>query len=324
MIAWLLGRTGLALATVAAVVVLTFTLTRLAPGEPMLGDPERWLNDPAAHARQRAAWGLDRPIPVQLGRYVRNLLEGNLGDSYTSRRPVDAILADALPNTVLLSGAALLMSFLLGVTAGVVQAARRGTMTDTTLAAVSLALYSTPAFWLGLLLLLVFGQWLAWLPTSGMHDPVLSEFMTPGRRVLDVLKHLVLPAASLGLVHAAAVARFQRGALADVLTADFVRAARARGLPERVVLVRHALRSALGPTITLAGLAVPALVTGSVLVESIFGWPGMGRVTYDAVIARDYNVVTGAALVAGLLVAAGNLAADFAAALLDPRAMERP
>jgi peptide/nickel transport system permease protein len=321
--AWLLRRLALAVATALAVVVLTFTLTRLAPGEPMLGEPERWRADPEALALQRAAWGLDRPLPEQLARYAGNLLRGDLGESYVSRRPVAAVLADALPNTLLLGAAALLISFAVGIAVGVAQAARRGTAADTALAAVSLTLYSTPAFWLGLLLLLVFGQWLGWLPVGGMTDPALHEFMPPLGRALDVLEHLVLPAVSLGLVHAAAVARFQRGALVDALAAEFVRAARSRGLSERRVLVAHALRSALAPTAVLAGLSVPALVTGAVLVESVFGWPGMGRVTYDAVFARDYNVVTGAALVAGLMVAAGNLVADLVVAFLDPRLPER-
>ncbi|MDO8667384.1 MAG: ABC transporter permease, partial [Gemmatimonadales bacterium] len=183
----------------------------------------------------------------------------------------------------------------------------------------SLAAYSTPSFWLGLVLLLVFGQWLRWLPVSGMTDPVVHEFLSPARRALDVLRHLIMPATTLGLVNAAWIARFQRGALVDALGSPFVRTARAKGIAESQVLLKHALRNALAPVITLAGLSVPALLTGSVLVESVFGWPGMGRVTFEAIFARDYNVITAAAIVAGILVALANLLADLAVAVTDPR-----
>ena len=183
----------------------------------------------------------------------------------------------------------------------------------------TLAFYSVPVFWLGLLLLLVFGQELRWLPVSGMTDAAAHDALSPLGRWLDVARHLVLPALTLALVQGAAFARFQRSALLESLGAEFVRTARAKGLPERLVLLRHALRTALAPTITLAGLSVPYLLAGSVLVESVFGWPGLGRVAYDAIFARDYNVITATALVSGLLVALGNLLADCAVAAADPR-----
>jgi len=165
----------------------------------------------------------------------------------------------------------------------------------------------------------VFGQWLHWLPVSGMADVTLRVPMDGLRHALDVGRHLVLPALTLALVNGAAVARFHRAAMIEALGADFVRAARARGLSEGRVLVRHALRSALAPAITLAGLSIPALLTGSVLVESVFGWPGMGRVAYEAIFARDYNVITAVTVVAGVLVALGNLLADLGVAAADPR-----
>jgi len=316
---FLARRLALAAGTVAAVVILTFTLVHLAPGTPMLGDPERTLVSPETIARQRALFGLDRPLPAQLARYARNLLTGELGESFTLHRPVARVLADALPNTLLLGGTALLLALVLGLAVGALQALRHPSLWDTALSAASLVLYSVPLFWLGLLLLLVFGQELRWLPISGMSDPTLRETLSPLGRALDVARHLVLPAATLGLVQGAAFARFQRSALIESLGAEFVRAARAKGLPERLVVLRHALRHALAPTITLAGLSIPYLLAGSVLVESVFGWPGLGRVAYDAILSRDYNVVTACALVTGILVAFGNLAADVGIAAADPR-----
>jgi peptide/nickel transport system permease protein len=312
-------RLGAAALTVAAVVTVTFALVHLAPGEPMLAEVERLRPEPATLERLRAEFGLDRPLPVQYARYVGNAARGNLGVSFVHRRPVATLLAERLPRTALLAAAALLASFTIGIAIALAQARSAGSWTDGALGTVALLFYSTPSFWLGLVLLVIFGQWLGWLPVGGMTTPGAAEGLGFGARALDVGRHLVLPAATLALVHTAEVARYQRGALVDVLGEPFVRAARARGLGERHVLVRHALRAALAPAITLAGTAVPALLAGSVLVETVFGWPGMGRLTYDAIQTRDYNVLLGVALVAGTLVALGNLAADLAAAALDPR-----
>jgi len=312
-------RLGAAAVTVLLVVTITFLLAHLAPGEPMLADAERLHADPARIARVRAEFGLDRPIAVQYGMYVGNALRGNLGESFTMRRGVATVIAERLPRTALVAGAALLLAFALGIAVAVLQAARAGGWTDGALGAITLAFSSTPVFWLGLVLLLVFSQWLGWLPVGGMTTAVEHERMGMMARMFDVLRHLVLPALTLGLVQTAEIARYQRGALVDALGAEFVRTARAKGLRERTVLVRHALRSALAPVIVLAGMSVPALLAGSVLIETVFGWPGMGRLTHDAIAARDYNVILGASLVAGILVALGNLAADLAAAALDPR-----
>jgi peptide/nickel transport system permease protein len=312
-------RIAFAVVSVAAVVVITFFLVHAAPGEPMLGTPDRTFASPETIARQRTLFGLDRPLPEQFLRYARNLAGGELGESFVLHRPVAAVLADAVPNTLLLGGTALLASLLLGLAVGALQAARHHSRTDALLGVTTLVLYSVPVFWLGLVLLLVFGEQLHWLPVSGMTSAALREGISPARRALDVARHLVLPAASLALVQAAAFARFQRSALVESLGALHIRAARAKGLPERTVLLRHALRGALAPTITLAGLSVPYFLAGSVMVESIFGWPGLGRVAYDAIFARDYNVITATALVSGVLVAAGNLLADVGVAVADPR-----
>jgi peptide/nickel transport system permease protein len=319
LLAFAVRRLGAALLTVLAVATITFVLAHAAPGEPMLGDAERLHTDPGLVGRQRAQFGLDRPIAAQYAAYLANVARGRLGESFIQHRPVARLVGERLPNTVLLGGTALLLSFLLGITIALVQAARAGSWTDAALGAASLVCYSMPSFWLGLVLLYLFGQVLGWLPVGGMTTPVLHDGMGSLARGLDVARHLVLPAGTLALVQTAAVARYQRGALVDVLATEFVRAARAKGLGTRNVMVRHVLRSALAPVVTLAGIALPALLAGSVLVESVFGWPGMGRLTYDAIVARDYNVITGTALLGGTLVALGSLAADLAAHALDPR-----
>jgi len=316
---FLARRLALALVTTAAVVAITFALVHLAPGEPFVAGAEGRFVPPETVARLRERFGLGRPLGVQFARYAINLAQGDLGESFARHRPVADVLREALPNTLLLGGAALLLSFVLGIGLGIVQAARAGSLTDAALGTIVLAFYSVPAFWLGLMLLLVFGEWLHWLPVAGMTDAALHGTLSTLGRALDVARHLVLPALTLALVNAAAVARYHRAAMLEALGADFVRAARARGLAEGRVVLCHALRSALAPAITLAGLSVPALLTGSVLVESVFGWPGMGRVAYEAIFARDYNVITAVVVVAGLLVALGNLLADLGVAAADPR-----
>ena len=312
-------RLGAAALTILVVVSLTFLLAHLAPGEPMLAEAERMHADPARVARVRAEFGLNRPLPAQYAMYVGNVLRGNLGESFVQRRGVAALIGERLPHTILLAGAALLLGFGLGISLALVQALHAGSRRDALLGALALAFASTPTFWLGLVLLWIFGQLLGWLPLSGMTTPVLHAQMGMMGRAMDVLRHLVLPALTLALVQTAAIARFQRGALVDTLRAEFVRAARARGLAGRAVLLRHALRSALAPVVTLAGFTVPALLAGSVLVETVFGWPGLGRLTQEAIASRDYNLIQGCGVLAGTLVALGSLAADLGARALDPR-----
>ncbi len=312
-------RLGAALVTVLAALTLTFLLAHLAPGDPIVGDAERLRADPAVVARLRAQFGLDRPLGEQYARYVANVVRGNLGESFVLRRGVAALVAERLPNTILLAGAAIALSFVLGILVAVLQARAAGSWLDGLLGTVTLVFYSMPAFWLGLVLLIVFGQTLGWLPLGGIAAPGAPDDLGLAARAADLLRHLVLPAATLALVQAAVVARHQRGALVDVLGEPYVRAARARGLGERVVLLRHTLRASLAPAITLAGTSIPALLAGSVLVETVFGWPGMGRLTHDAIQTRDYNLIFGAAFTAGVVVALGNLAADLATAALDPR-----
>lgn len=318
---WLLRRCAAAAAIVFAVVTLTFFAIHLAPGSPFLPGPDRPA-DPAVIARLRHQFGLDRPIGVQYLYYLRNLLHGDLGFAFSQGVWVKQALGAALPNTLVLSGTALLLDLGGGLLLGVLLAARARRATDVVLSNVTLFIYSVPAFWLGLVLVFVFADWLHWLPSGFTTSPGLYESLPLLGKVWDRLYHLALPALTLGLVGAAGTARFQRAALLETLGRDFIRTARAKGVRDSRVLLRHALRNALLPLITLAGLSLPFLLTGSVLIESVFSWPGMGRLATDAVLARDHSLVTAVAIVASVLVVLGSLLADVLYALADPRIRE--
>lgn len=318
MIAWLVRRLAAALAIVFAVVTLTFFLMHLAPGEPLLPGAETPV-DPALVVRVRQEFGLDRPLLVQYGLYLEQLAHGNLGQSFALHRSVADALADTIPNTLMLTGCALSIDLLLGFALGIYQATHARRVPDIGLSLVTLFLYSVPTFWLGLIALLVFGEWLRWFPVGGMIDPVLHYSLPWIGRASDRLWHLALPALTLGLVGAAGTARYQRAAVLEVLGLDFVRTARAKGLSEGRVVFVHALRNALLSFITLFGLSLPFLLTGAVLVETVFAWPGMGRLAADAVFRRDYPVVMAATIGASVLVVLGNLLADLLYHVADPR-----
>jgi peptide/nickel transport system permease protein len=316
--AWLVRRVAASIAIVFVVVTLTFILMNLAPGKPLLG-PEERIADPVRDSVLAAQFGLNGPIHVRYLKYLGQLARGNLGESFGMRRPVADALAEAIPNTLLLAGAALLVDFLVGLGLGVYQALRVHRTSDVVLGNVTLFLYSVPTFWLGLILLLVLGEWLRWFPVGGMSDPILCPTVSSLPCVVDRLWHLTLPALTLGLVGAAGTARFQRAAMLEVAGQDYIRTARAKGASERRVALRHQLRNALLSFITLFGLAFPFLLTGAVLIETIFAWPGMGRLATDAILRRDFPVVNAAVLLASTMVVAGNLIADVLLAVADPR-----
>jgi peptide/nickel transport system permease protein len=304
------------------VVTVTFVLLQIAPGQPLAGLAESPYASPQVMEQMRRNFGLDQPVHVQYARYLANLARGDWGTSFAQHRPVLNALRDAIPNTVVLGLAALLLDFIIGIAVGVAQALRPHSALDRTLSVGSLVLYSVPVFWLGLMLLLLFGQVLRWLPVGGVVDPVVYASLGPFGRLLDRLQHLVLPALTLSLVGAGSTARYQRAAMLDALSQDFVRTARAAGLSERTVVLRYAMRNALLPTITLIGLSLPSLLSGAVLVETVFSWPGVGRLTVSAVLQRDYPMVAGAVLLAAFAVVAANAAADVAYRLVDPRTRE--
>jgi peptide/nickel transport system permease protein len=294
-----------------------FALLRLAPGDPAL-----LLVGPAASAEQVAAQrrslGLDRPIAEQYATWLGQFVRGDWGTSIATGRPVRTMLAQAWPATVRLVGISLVLSYLIGIAVGVVQAARGGRL-DTMLSVATVTLFALPGYWLGLMLVMVFTYRLRLLPAFGAAG-FDADFLPPAARLADRLRHLVLPLATLTLVGIGGTARFVRGAMLDVAGAPWVTVARAKGLSETRVMLRHVLRNALVPVVTLLGLSLPTLFSGAVFIEAIFAWPGVGRVLVEAVQARDYPVVMAATAVSALLVVLGNLLAEALVRLVDPRA----
>ncbi len=301
------------------VTTLTFVLVRLAPGDPFTRMIEGHPASPQFIEQARQNAGLDLPVFQQYVRYVAGVARGDLGDSFSERRPVWDAIRDRIPATFALALTALLIDFALGISMGAVQGARPHSRTDGLLSGVTLTLYSVPVFWLGVVLMLVFALGLGWFPIEGSKSLVGYEQLSVFGRIGDRLHHLVLPAITLGLVGAAGTARYQRAAMLDVIRKDFIRGARARGLTEKTVVLRHALRNSLLPIITLFGLSFPILLSGAALVETVYGWPGLGRFTVEAVWSRDYNVVTGAAIISATMVVVGNLVADLLYRVVDPR-----
>ena len=309
-------RLAQAALVVGLVVSTCFALIRLAPGDPFFSALDAPGVSEEQRAVQRAAFGYDRPLPEQFVRYLGRVAVGDLGWSHSKGMPVRAVLAVVLPASMLLMATAILFGLVGGVALGAWQGWRHESRWATATDRLSLVLLSTPEFVLALLLLI--GPALAWrlFPASG----VRTEFGPTGiGSVLDVAHHLVLPALALALVVGAIVARHQRAAMRGVRDAEFVRAARARGVPEVRLFVRYALRNALVPVLTIMGLLLPAVVGGAVLVESVFSWPGMGSAIVGAVLGRDYPLVAGGVLVSAVGVVIGTLAADLALFWADPR-----
>ena len=317
-------RIGAALVLFWLVVTLTFVLIRLAPG-----DPAAFLVPPGASeadaARVRAELGLDRSMLVQYARWFLATLSGDLGTSFGTGRPVTSLLADAAPISLWLGGVSLALTFLIGVPVGMLQAAKRGQLTDRALTVLTTAVYAAPSFWLALALVAVFTYGAAtmglpsgWrLPAFGLRTPGLSLEGWAG--FMDLIRHAILPVSILAAVGAAGIARYARTSVADILGLDFVRTARAKGLRPRAVYMRHVLANVLPPLVVLFALSLPGLLAGSIFVESVFAWPGLGRATLTAILARDYPVVMGATVFYAAAVIVANLAAELALPLLDPR-----
>jgi peptide/nickel transport system permease protein len=317
------GRLLQAVSVVFLVTTLTFLLVHLAPGDPLASALDRPGVTPEIRAQWRAQFGLDRPIGEQYVRWLANIPRGELGYSFSHRRPVRAVLAEALPRTLLLVGLALAFSFALGIIVGVLQAEREGSSRDRWLGRGLLLLYSLPDFWFALVMLLLFAYRIPILPAGGIVDPVMHEYLPFGGRLLDRLRHLVLPVVTLTLLTSAVIARHQRSALLSVMPSDWMRTALAKGLSWRAAVRRHALRNSLLSTITLVGLSLPALTAGAVFVEKVYSWPGMGMVTVSAIAARDYPLITAGVLVISVSVVLGALLADLAVAAADPRVRMR-
>ncbi|HEU0054755.1 MAG TPA: ABC transporter permease [Longimicrobium sp.] len=323
MLGYLLRRILGAIPLLLGILTIIFFIIHLAPGDPTA----RFFNpnvSPEVIEQMRRNLGLDQPLHVQYVKWLASFLRGDFGYSFGQMRPINEILPETLWNTVQLTLISLVVIFVVGMLIGIVQAVRQYSLADNVLTFVALFFYSMPSFWFALMLILLFSlkaNQLGWpfqFPAAGMTS-VGYEFMTTGEQIRDRISHLVLPSIALGIGSAAGVARYMRGSMLEVIHQDFIRTARAKGLSERAVIFKHALRNALIPIITLLGLYLPFLLSGAVLVETIFGWPGMGRAIVDAILQRDYPMVMATSFVISAIVVAGNLLSDVLYAVVDPR-----
>jgi peptide/nickel transport system permease protein len=295
-------------------VVLNFLIISLAPGDPavvMAGDqaPDSFI------AELHKSYGLDDPLPVRLATYIGRLAQGDLGYSFSYQRPVGGLLLERLTATLLLVLTSELLAIVVGSWLGAIAAWQHRRALDKAISTASLLLYCMPVFWTGLMLILLFAVELRWLPSSGMTS--LLAFNIP--RWLDVARHLILPATCLFLYTLPTYIRLTRASVLGVAKEDYVTTARAIGYTERKVYLRHALRNALLPTVTVAGLSLSSLLTGALLVETVFAWPGLGRLMFEAVGTRDYPLLMGGFLFATLMVVIGNFITDLLYHYLDPR-----
>ncbi|MBI3977682.1 MAG: ABC transporter permease [Chloroflexi bacterium] len=302
---------------VLIIIVLNFTIIRLAPGDPAIVLAGEYASKEHV-AAIRQAYELDRPIPAQLVRYLSRVLQGDLGRSYQYNRPVLDVIATRIPNTLILVVTAQTLGLIIGSAVGTYSARRYPSATDSVLSFGSLAWYSMPVFWLGMMMVLVLGVNLKIFPASGMRN-VLSEATGIGA-LLDLLHHLALPALAMMFGSTVPVyLRLTRASVIELSREDFATTARAKGLDENGVYFRHILRNALLPTVTVAGLFLGNVLTGAVLTETVFAWPGIGRLTYDAVLSRDYPLLMGLFIISSCMVVIASLLTDITYAILDPR-----
>lgn len=302
MLEYTVRRVLVALPAILGVIVIVFAMVRLAPGDPALLLAGEFA-DQATVERVRERFGLDRPMHEQFVAFVGNLAQGDLGRSTRTNRPVVEDLATFFPNTLELALGGILVAILIGIPAGVISAVRRNTWVDAVVTFLALLGVSMPVFWFGLLAILFFSVNLGWFPVAGR----------------GTFSHLVLPAITLGVSSTAIIARMTRSSMLEVLDQDYVRTASAKGVQRRSVVLKHALRNALVPVVTVGGLEFGRLMAGAVLTETVFTWPGIGRLLVDSILARDYPVVQGAVLVIATAFIFVNLLVDLVYGLIDPR-----
>jgi len=315
---FLFQRLFKAILVVLGVVILNFVLIHMAPGDPasvLAG--EAGAGDAKFIAQLRAQFGLDQPLYWQLWTYLKGVLTGDLGYSYRNQVPVMTLILDRLPATLLLTGCAFVFSLVLGILLGVIAAYRRGSIADSVVMTSALVFYATPLFWIALMSVLVFSLHLDWLPPFDMES--IGANYTGWARVADIAHHLVLPTVTLGLFFTAVYTRLTRASMLEVMALDFVKTARAKGVPKAQIIRRHVLRNAILPVFTFASMQAGQLVGGAVLTETVFAWPGIGRLMFDALLQRDYPVLLGVFLVTAAVVVLVNLIADLLYRFVDPR-----
>ncbi|QQB33367.1 ABC transporter permease [Achromobacter deleyi] len=318
MLRYLARRIGYAVVLLLAVVTLNFLLIHISPGDPVetiagsMGGISEELR-----AQLRVQYGLDRPFLVQLGLYLSQVARGDLGHSYFFNLPVAQLIWERVPATLLLVVTAVSSAFVVGTALGTLAARKPNGPLSQGITLLSIVGYSAPVFWTGIILIILFASALPWFPVSDMRSAGGPQDGWAG--ALDVLHHLVLPAFTLAFVYLAQYSRLARASVMDALAADYIRTARAKGLPERIVLYRHALRNGVLPVVTMLGLQFGNVLAGAILVETVFNWPGLGRLAFDSVLRRDYPTLLGILLFASLLVVVMNQLTDLAYRLIDPR-----
>lgn len=301
------------------ITIITFVVIHLSPGGP--ADMLTGLSPKVsaeAKARLHSLYGLDKPLHVQYWLWLSRIVRFDFGESFKDGRLVIIKILERLPATLLLNVLSLLLIFFIALPIGILSAVRQDSFFDKGMTIFVFLGFSVPAFWLALLLMLLFGVVLGWLPISGIHSVNFPYFSFWGK-FWDIIKHLILPVFISAFGGLAYLSRYSRTSMLEVLRQDYIRTARAKGLPEKKVIYRHALRNALVPIVTLLGLSLPALIGGGFIFETIFAWPGMGRLGYQAIMARDYPVIMGVGIIAALLTLLGNLIADITYAFIDPR-----
>jgi peptide/nickel transport system permease protein len=307
-----------AIPIILAIVVLNFCLLQLAEGDAVdVLAGEAGSATPEYMAELRAKFGLDQPLPVQLAVYLKNVVTLDLGYSFRHEMPVSELIVDRLLPTALLMISTILLAVGFGIILGLIAAIGLNTWRDTAISIFALITYATPLFWVGLMLIVVFSLNLGWFPTSGMEN--FAMFYEGWDRVWDIAHHLVLPTITLSLFYLALYTRLMRASMLEQAGQDYVTTARAKGVTERRIMFVHVLRNALLPVVTMAGVQVGALIGGSVIVESVFAWPGLGMLAFEALFARDLNLLLGIFLLSAILVVAVNLVVDIIYSSLDPR-----
>jgi peptide/nickel transport system permease protein len=327
---YIVRRVLIAVPVLLSITLIVFVMLHSAGGDPAVVMLGARASDESL-AALRSELGLDEPLPVQYVDFVRGALQGNLGTSYRSKQPVAHEVFSRFPATVELAVGAMIIATIIGLIAGTVAATRKNSVFDYSSTAMSLIGVSVPTFWLGIILIIVFGVELKWLPISGRVDPrigadpnahflMLNSFVHGDWAVFwDALKHLILPAFTLAAWPAAIIARMTRASLLEAMGQDYIRTARAKGLKERTVIVRHVFRNAMLPIITVAGLEFGGLLAGAVVTEQVFSWPGIGKLTVDAITNRDYQIVQGVVILVGVIFILMNLIVDIVYVWLDPR-----
>jgi peptide/nickel transport system permease protein len=318
MLRYILKRLLIAVPLMFGVLTLTFFIIRLAPGDPAAFFIQPGIS-PNVAEQIRQQYGLNDPLPVQYVKWLGNVLHGDFGRSFSrAQQPVIEVILEALPVTMTIAVLTLVANFTFGIVIGVISAVRQNSFLDRFLTVTALFFYSMPEFWFALMMIILFALKMPLFPVSGLNEVGAESYGTIGF-VMDRIWHLALPVTVLSINGSAGIARYVRGSMLEVIRQDYIRTARAKGLSERVVILKHALRNALLPVVTLMGSSLPFIFSGALFIEVIFAFPGMGRVTVEAIFARDYPLIIANTFVSGIMIVFGNLLADVLYAVVDPR-----